>query len=78
MENTKSLISDEDFEYYQQFLDRQMKKLYPVEKQVMSALYGLDNGVPQTLEEVAKSLNTNIKTVEQIKENALRRLYKVC
>lgn len=73
----KSKIDDETFDEYSRLLEIKMNKLYPVEKLVISALYGLDDGRPKTLEELAKILNTDIKVVKQIKVNALRRLYKV-
>ena len=73
----KSKIDDEPLDEYSRILEEKMNKFYPVEKLVISALYGLDDGVPKTMKEVSKVLNTDIKTVEQIKLNALRRLYKV-
>ncbi|MBR3864143.1 MAG: hypothetical protein IKJ19_03370 [Clostridia bacterium] len=71
-----SKIDDKTFDEYSRILEGKLNKLYPVEKLVISALYGLDDGVSKRLEEVSEVLKMDIKTVKQIEKNALRRLYK--
>ena len=48
--------------------------LYPIEKIVISLLYGLDDNKTKSIEDIATLLKTDQKTIEQIQVNALRRL----
>ena len=51
-----------------------LENLTPREKIVIRARFGLDDGIPKTLDEVAESLNVSRERIRQIENKALRRL----
>ncbi len=72
--NMNSKNNNKTFDECNPLLEKKIQRLFPVEKLVISALFGLDDGVPKTIEEMATMLNTDIRTVKQIKKNALKRM----
>lgn len=55
-------------------LERALSTLTPREQQVIRLRFGLDDGVPRTLEEVGKVFNVTRERIRQIESKALRKL----
>ncbi|HRI01891.1 MAG TPA: RNA polymerase sigma factor RpoD/SigA [Saprospiraceae bacterium] len=53
-----------------------MRSLSPREREVVSALYGLEENSPRTIDEVAQIFGLSFERVRQIREHAFRRMKK--
>lgn len=64
------LLSNEGKDYLRSFVD----KLPPREQYVIKQRFGLEDGIPKTLNEVGKQCNITRERARQVEANALRRL----
>ena len=55
-------------------IDRALGELMPREAEILRLRFGLENGVPQTLEQVGKVMGLSRERIRQIERQALRRL----
>jgi RNA polymerase primary sigma factor len=55
-------------------LDRILNELMPREAQIIRLRFGLEDGIPQTLEQVGKIMGLSRERIRQIERQALRRL----
>jgi RNA polymerase primary sigma factor len=55
-------------------IDRALEELMPREAEILRLRFGLENGVPQTLEQVGKVMGLSRERIRQIERQALRRL----
>lgn len=65
-EGTLSILKDNLFQV--------LKTLTPREEKVITERFGLEDGVPKTLEQVGKMFNVNRERIRQIEAKALRKL----
>jgi RNA polymerase primary sigma factor len=55
-------------------LNRILNDLLPREAQILRLRFGLEDGIPQTLEQVGKALGLSRERIRQIERQALRQL----
>lgn len=67
------LIGDEDIEH-SPAVDKYLSKVSPSYKEVVVLRYGLDNGKPRTLKEVADILGISSERVRQIQQRSLEQM----
>lgn len=56
------------------FISEYLEKLKPREKQIITLRYGLENGLPETLDNIGKVVNLTRERVRQIEKETLKRL----
>jgi RNA polymerase sigma factor (sigma-70 family) len=55
-------------------IDKILNKLMPREAQILRLRFGLEGGVPQTLEQVGQAMGLSRERIRQIERRALRQL----
>jgi RNA polymerase sigma factor (sigma-70 family) len=58
-------------------LDKISKDLSPREKKILSMRFGLEDGIPHTLEEVGKEFKVTRERIRQIQAKALEKMRKL-
>jgi RNA polymerase primary sigma factor len=57
-----------------EMIERVLGEMMPREAQILRLRFGLDNGVPQTLEQVGEAMGLSRERIRQIERQALRQL----
>ena len=55
-------------------LQKALDKLTPIERNILYLRFGLDDGIPRTLEEIGNEYDITRERIRQIQDKAMRKL----
>jgi len=79
LENNKATSPDKDILHFidKERLEGLLTHMSPREKEILSLRFGIKDGIPHTLAQIAKKFKISRERVRQIEERALKKLRKV-